>query len=104
MKPITPDEVINNPTQIPSIVFEVINQLIVKNWDSKSKTAFVLQEDAQKELCNKMKITSDDIYQRKLLFIEAAYRKAGWYVEYKKADYYDADAKLVTGFLFGLEP
>ena len=92
MKPITPEEAKRLKTsQIPSEVFEVVNQLIVENYKDQGY-AIIKQKEIVSRL-EKCGIDSTDIYARGWLDFEDAYRASGWKVDYDKPAYnesYDA--------------
>jgi len=90
--PIKPKDVQSKKdAALPEEVFEVFNQLIVENWDGRSAT--VNQDEACKRICKALKIKSGEAYDRGLLDVESAYRKAGWKVVFDKPGFnenYDA--------------
>ena len=78
MKPITPKEALQgNEEIIPDYVFEVFNELIVKNLTCK--TAIVYYKDVFALIKNKVENYPKDILDGDR--IERAYRKQGWKVE-----------------------
>lgn len=84
--PIKPKEVQSRKNaKIPNEVFQVINEMIEGDWDGNSAT--VLQDEAAKKIAKKLKITTDQVFDRHYMDIEGAYRKAGWKVEYDKPGY-----------------
>ena len=69
---------------IPSIVFEVFNKLIAKNFSGTR--AIVYQKDAM-ELLTAAGISRQEIHDNHWLDVEDSYRKVGWEVTYDKPDY-----------------
>lgn len=84
--PIKPKDVqAQKNAAIPEEVFEVINALILREWNGSE--ALVYQDEAAKQVAKALKITKALVYSRNLLDIEDAYIKAGWDVEYDKPGY-----------------
>lgn len=84
--PIKPKEVQGKKNaNILEEVFEVINEMIAEDWNGRSAT--VNQIEAGKRVAKALDITTSEVYKRKLLDIEDAYRKAGWKVEFDKPGY-----------------
>ena len=84
--PIKPKEVQGKKNEsIPEEVFEVINAMILEDWDGRSAT--VSQIEAGRRAAKVLGITTGELYKRKLLDIEDIYRKAGWKVEFDKPGY-----------------
>lgn len=91
--PIKPKEVQSKKTSsIPEEVFEAFNELIVEQWNGSSSN-FTLREVADLAV-TKLKaneeyasITRQDLYDRKWLDVEPAFRKAGWKVNFDKPGY-----------------
>lgn len=85
-RPITPDEVQKlKEKNIPEQVFDAFNDLIARSWDGKR--AVVLQAEAATAIAERMSITREAVFARKLLDVEEAYRGAGWHVVYDKPGY-----------------
>ena len=82
--PIYPDDVLL-VNHIPEEVFEVFNDLILKNWNGKS--AKVTQNDAAGLVAAKLNIDRDVVFNKCFLDVEDHYRKAGWLVAYEKPSY-----------------
>ena len=70
---------------IPPEVFEVFNDLILKNWNGKQ--AKVYQKEVAGLVAVKLNITRDIVFAKNFLGIEGHYRKAGWRVNYDKPTY-----------------
>lgn len=88
-KPITPDEAIKSVnSDIPPEVFEVFNELIIKNMKSLGISR-IGQNEVVMAVATKLLLTRQEVFSRKLLDVEGHYRKAGWDVEYRKPPYYD---------------
>jgi hypothetical protein len=84
--PIRPSDVDGLHTaSIPEAVFEVFNRLIAKAW--VGQRAVVTQSEAADAIAAALEIPRAEVFERHLLDIEDAYRKAGWYVEYDKPGY-----------------
>lgn len=84
--PIKPEEVENAKIiSIPDAVFDVFNELIIK--DMSSGVATVRQEEAVKLIAERCECEPQKIYDNRWLDIEEAYRRVGWKVEYDKPAY-----------------
>ena len=84
--PISPENVENLKLEsIPDAVYDVFNELILENWDGTSST--VMQETVVLCIADRLGILREEVFSRKLLNIEGAYRKKGWSVTYDKPDY-----------------
>jgi hypothetical protein len=70
---------------LPEEVFQVFNDLIQEGWNET--WAVVQQNEAATRIAKALGITKAQAFQRKLLDVESAYRKAGWKVEYDKPGY-----------------
>src|SRR3954462_13759959 len=82
MKAITPQEAIKGKTNtIPSVVFEVFNDLIKENLGGKSSS---FQQDSVVRRLEKRGLERTEIFNKGWLDVEPAYRKAGWIVDYDK--------------------
>lgn len=81
-KPIKPSDVIASK---PDQVFEVFNELIMGDWDGTQ--AKVDQNEAAEKIAEKMDMTISEVYKKKYLNIEEAYRQEGWCVYYDKPGY-----------------
>lgn len=93
VKPISPKDVSSQKTKlIPSVVFEVFNELIALNFSGKSS---VVRQDVAADriviLYNKRNefhtIDKRYVYDNNWLDIEDSYRDAGWKVYYDKPGY-----------------
>ena len=80
---------------IPPEVFEVFNDLILKNWNGKQ--AKVCQKEVAVLVAVKLNITRDIVFDKNFLDIENNYRNAGWTVKYDKPAY---DENYEAYFLF----
>jgi hypothetical protein len=81
--PIRPEEVADaKSAQLPAAVIEVFNDLITTNWSGDRAT--VKQEKALVMIAERLGITRQEVFDRKLLDVEHAYIKAGWKVRYDK--------------------
>lgn len=86
--PITPEEVFKATQDVilPE-VFEVINNLIVKEFDGGR--AIVQQDDICIKIAEKLNQTQDEIFRYRLLNIEGMYAQAGWNVRYERPTHGD---------------
>ena len=84
--PIKPEDVDTvKAATLPPEVFDVFNTAIIKSWDgTKSK---IYQNEVADALCEVLEITMDEIFRRKYLDVESAYRANGWSVTYDKPGY-----------------
>lgn len=86
MPPIKPSELGAKQTQaLPDEVFDAFNELIAKEWNGSSAT--ILQSAAVAKIAAKLDILKVEVFERRYLSIEEAYRLAGWIVEYDKPAY-----------------
>jgi hypothetical protein len=94
-RPIRPDEVGQQQRSIiPEVVFDTINELIAVNWDGRS--AVVKQEELVARICSRLGCLKDDVFKRKLLNFEEAYRAEGWSVDYDKPGYNETYSATFT--------
>ena len=96
-RPITPEEVRKSRiTYIPDIVFEAINELIIKHFDGKE--SIVKQDEILDKICTEETgLTHNMVFDFHFLDIEDIYREQGWEVTYDKPTYcedYDAYFKF----------
>jgi len=94
VEPISPSQV-DKTRALPPEVFEVFNHLIECNWDGResrfeARTAAVF-------VAEKLNTTIEDVYARRLLDVEPAYRAKGWRVEFDKPGFNESYAAT---FLF----
>jgi hypothetical protein len=82
--PIKPSEV-DKTTVIPDVVFDIFNTLITEKWDGDQ--AIVLQDTVVERITRTLGCPRHTVFDRNLLDIESAYRKAGWTVVYDKPGY-----------------
>lgn len=88
--PIKPKDVqAKKNADIPEEVFKVFNDLIKKAWNGHSAT--IMQFEAADEVAKALLIDKKEVYDRHLLDVEDAYRKAGWQVVFDKPCYYGGD-------------
>ena len=81
MKPITSQEV--DKIKLPNIIIEIINKLIVKNFDGES--AWVKEETIISQILNKTKYKRSEIFDKGWMndyIIRLNYENAGWEVRY----------------------
>jgi hypothetical protein len=80
---------------IPSIVFEVFNELIAKNF---SGSRAIVRQNEVVTLLTAVGLSRQEIYDNHWLDVENSYQKAGWKVTYDKPGYnesYDAYFEFV---------
>jgi hypothetical protein len=93
--PITPKEVeATKSGLIPDEVFQIFNALIARDWDGHK--AIVKQNEVVERVCQTLAISRMDAFDRHLLDVEAAYRSAGWDVEYDKPAYNESYEAFFT--------
>jgi hypothetical protein len=94
---ITPDEAFSKAAEgqhIPNEVFEVFNELIVKNLrDGKAR---IQQDEAVTMIEARMTVQRQDIYGNRWLDVEDAYRAQGWAVDYDKPAYNETHSATFT--------
>lgn len=82
MKPITPQEI--DKIELPDIIIEIINKLIVKNFDGKS--AWVEEKTIISQIIDKtFSKQRSEIFDKGLMndyIIRLNYENAGWKVKY----------------------
>lgn len=82
VKPITPDEVIEQLLKdIPDEVLQAVNEGIKSNWNGVS--AIVLQKDIKNRTIELMDIDWNG-FKNQWLDFEQHYKNSGWKVEYHK--------------------
>jgi hypothetical protein len=92
VKPITPSEAkANAVSNIPDVVFEVVNELIVKGIGSNNHVT-IKQDDIMAHIVERVKPEDGQAYRQTVydnhwLDFESAYEKAGWSVTYDKPAY-----------------
>lgn len=86
IKPISPEELPKQKRlQIPDIILDVVNKLIVKNWNASSREAIVYQKEILNEIGERL--DHDKIFDNHWLDIEDIYREQGWIVVYDAPAY-----------------
>jgi len=81
---------------IPGFVFDVVNNLIAKNWNgarSVIKQKYIVADIIKYCEDNSITLSESGVYENKYLNFEELYRQQGWKVEYDKPGYnetYDA--------------
>jgi CO/xanthine dehydrogenase Mo-binding subunit len=87
--PFSPEEMISKKYNgTPQEVYEVFNNLIIKNWNGYSAT--ISQNMAVNEIAEKLKMDTSEIFNNNWMNIEEAYRNKGWRVDYNKPGYNEA--------------
>lgn len=77
--PIRPDSV--GEKQIPTMVFDVFNELIVREFEGERAT---IKQDEVVAILVQRGFSRADIFAEHHLDVETAYRRAGWRVNYSK--------------------
>lgn len=83
IKPITPDEIINNLEKIiPSVVIQAVNNLLKEKYRGLGSTT-IKQDEIVREI-QKLgsDLTKSEIYDKKYLDFEKLYSSYGWDVTY----------------------
>ena len=91
MKPITPQEV--DKTELPNIIIEIINKLIVKDFDGES--AWIEEETIISRIIDATKYKRSEIFDKGWMndyIIRLTYKNAGWKVRY---GYYSTSYKFI---------
>lgn len=84
--PIKPSDVSGlKARQIPTAVFDAVNELIVEKWDGRS--AVILQCTLVKRIRDKDASLADKLFEHHYLDFEDVYRKEGWTVSYDRPAY-----------------
>lgn len=81
MDPITPQEI--NKVKLPNVIIEIINKLIVKNFDGES--AWIEEETIISQILDKTKYKRSEIFDKGWMnnyIIRLNYENAGWEVRY----------------------
>ena len=91
-RPMTPQEVRDaQHDSIPDFVFEVVNDLLVKEMSPTSKHATLKQDDIAEAIRARPEYNQmdqpPDIYNAHWMDFEDHYRKAGWIVDYDRPAY-----------------
>ena len=83
-KPFTPEEAAkSHESVIPKEVFEVFNKLLATRF-SGTEVVTIKMDEVAPLICEKLKVTRNQLANNGWLDIEPFYRKAGWDVEYDK--------------------
>lgn len=70
---------------IPAVVVEAVNALLLRN--ASSNRIVLKQREVVAEVQTRTQVTTAEIYANKWLDFEPYYRAAGWQVEYDKPAY-----------------
>ena len=92
MKPMTPDEAstaaMNHKImRIPEPVVVAFNELIMENWNDRSKSANVSQDDVIKRIMQLSDFERKTIFNEGYLDVEPLFEQYGWEVTYDKPAY-----------------
>lgn len=101
-----PSEVAEAKKQaIPDFVFDIVNEFIAKEWNGSR--AVVIQQDIVDEIERRVQkrwketgqsVTRKEIFDRRWLDFEEAYRAEGWRVEYDKPAYDETETHATFTF------
>lgn len=94
MKPISPNDVV--VPEIPDFVIEIVNGLIVQNYQDRGKRSVIKQSELIK-IINAHIEDKDMCFDIKWLDFEELYRNVGWNVKYDAPGYnesYEATFKF----------
>jgi len=82
-KPLSPDEVYDNP-DVPDFVIEAVNKLLKQQFRNGSCT--LKQDEITDEIIKIAPegVTKTELYKKHYMDFEIVYRNAGWKVEYDK--------------------
>lgn len=72
-------------SKIEADVEHVVDDLLQKRWDGRS--AVLTQSEIITALMDKMGVSRQYVFNKKLLDFEQAYRDVGWHVYYDKPGY-----------------
>lgn len=86
VKPISPDEAMKK-SFIPDGVFEIVNDLLEKDVDSKGNATITKDEIVKQIIKKELAKSETEIQNKHWLDIEPHYRAAGWEVEFDKPAY-----------------
>lgn len=89
MKPITPQEIINN-NNIPDFVIEIVNNLIKEKFNYISNIIIIKQSEILNKILEKTSFDTKYIYKHKMLDFEPNYINMGWNVKYCRATLEDS--------------
>lgn len=67
--------------EIPDIIIETVNNLILKNFEPSNERSLVYQEDIL-NATDKAGLSRDEIFDKHWLDIELLYEQQGWDVDY----------------------
>jgi len=94
VKPFTPAEAkASQANYIPDEIITVVNSFLAQRASSKSIN--ITQEEVIEAL-KELEFNISQLFSKNMLDFEAAYRKAGWKVEYDKPAYNETHAAYWT--------
>lgn len=85
MNPMTPTEVLEKSTMIPSEVFSIVNELLVDRMNP-SKEIVLMLEELVKLIKERMNINRTEIFNKHMMDFEEDYNKIGWKCEFHKPE------------------
>lgn len=93
MKPISPDDIVNNLENIiPSVVIQAVNELLKDKYRGTGPVTIKQDEIVDKVIGLDGSLTRQVIFEKKYLDFEELYRKNGWTVVYDKPAYNESYA------------
>jgi len=99
-KPITPIEVASR--SIPDKIVDIINKLIVRNYDYQNEKSIVFVYELVEEISPKINIDKIEIIRRKWLNFDEIYKSAGWIVKFEHGTN-DIECNYKSHFIFEKE-
>jgi hypothetical protein len=85
IRPITPDEAIQERRNVPSEVIDVFNRLIVENM-RQGQSTFTM-ESAWSKISERLHMGRDTVLRNGYLDVEPIYEQSGWKVSFDKPGY-----------------
>ena len=86
-------------TQIPDVVVNAINSLIIEHYEPNNKESRVKQEEILNKICNEETGYSHQyVFDHHFLDIEKLYSKYGWKVEYEAPSFGETSFKAYFVF------
>lgn len=87
--PIRPEDAVHAKI-IPEAMFDAFNEEIVQNMESSGEARVTQLYVLSRFLAKEPNVTKEEVFQKKWLDVEDAYRAVGWRVEYYKPGRGDA--------------
>jgi hypothetical protein len=97
VEPIRPKDIEKQKRKLPDEVIAAWNELLIVNFQSGGKTAYIQQQEAVAAILAAIPgLTKHDIYDKHYLDVESTYRSVGWKVFYTKSAYYETSDSYFT--------